>query len=269
MDATFDTIVASRPATFKAQAARSYKACSRDERPSLIATIESKKNEQICGIIAEIKKKSPSHGPFSITNVVERARVYDAAGVQGTSVLTEPSHFNGSFDDLQSVVNSTMVPVLCKDFVITRKQLELANQLGASAVLMIVKIRSSLSLIKSCLGLGMEPLLEIHDQEDLDTVAPIVKADPRVRLVGINNRDLATMEIDLGTSDRLIPEARDALGEDTIIISESGIETTSDVQRLVKAGADAILIGTMFMERPVQDVNALIQELRTVCVQGA
>jgi len=268
MHATIDTIIANRPATFKAQAARTYKACSRNERPSLIAAIEQKKNDQV-GIIAEIKKSSPSHGPFSSNNVVERARAYDAAGVQGISVLTEPSHFNGSFDDLQSVVNNTVVPVLCKDFVMTRKQLELANQLGASAVLMIVKIRASLPLIDACLDLGMEPLLEIHDQADLDIIVPILKADPRVRLVGINNRDLATMEIDLSTSDLLIPAARETLGDDAIIISESGIETTSDVQSLVSAGADAILIGTMFMERPVQNVEAAIHDVQAACVRGA
>lgn len=267
MHATIDAIVASRPATFKAQVARTYKACSRNERQSLIAAIERKKNDQV-GIIAEIKKSSPSHGPFSSTNVIKRARAYDAAGIQGISVLTEPSHFNGSFDDLQSVVNNTTVPVLCKDFIISRQQLELANQLGASAVLIIVKIRSSLTLIESCLDLGMEPLLEIHDQEDLDIIVPIVEADPRVRLVGINNRDLSTMKVDLSTSDRLIQEARNAIGEDAIIISESGIETSSDVKRLVKAGTDAILIGTMFMERPVQDVKAVIQDLQAACMRG-
>jgi indole-3-glycerol phosphate synthase len=267
MHATIDTIIASRPATFRLQAARTYKTYNREERLSLIAAIERMKTDQV-GIIAEIKKSSPSHGPFSSTNVVELARAYDAAGVQGISVLTEPSHFNGSFDDLQSVVNRTTVPVLCKDFVITRKQLELANQLGASAVLIIVKIRSSLSLIGACLDLGMEPLLEIHDQEDLDIIVPIVKNDPRLRLVGINNRDLATMEIDLDTSDRLIPAAREALGDDAIIISESGIETASDVQRLVSAGADAMLIGTMFMERPVQDVGATIKDVQAACKRG-
>jgi indole-3-glycerol phosphate synthase len=185
-------------------------------------------------------------------------RAYEAAGVHGISVLTEPQHFNGSFDDLAEAVAETTRPILCKDFIVTPGQLELALRLGAGSVLIIVKLKPSLALVGKCLDLCLEPLLEIHDEQDLNAIVPVVRGNPGLFIVGINNRDLATLRVNTSTTVKLAPLARELLGDEPVIISESGIESPADAKRLYMAGVDGFLIGTAFMNTPVDALEATI-----------
>ncbi len=217
------------------------------------------------GIIAELKRASPSHGTFGAGEILPRLHAYEAAGVDGISVLTEPQHFNGSFDELAEAVAETTRPILCKDFIVTPGQLELASRLGASAALIIVKLKPSLALASKCLDLGMEPLFEIHDEKDLDAIEPIVRMNPGQFIVGINNRDLSTLSVDTSTTAKLAPLARELLGDEPVIISESGIESPADARFLAKRGVDGFLIGTAFMNTPTDKLGATIKGFIDAC----
>jgi len=189
--------------------------------------------------------------------------------VQGLSILTEPTKFNGSFDDLHCAVESTALPILCKDFIVVSGQLDLASKIGANAALIIAKLDASLALAGKCLELGMEPVIEIHDEDDLAKIVTFVKRHPKKCIVGINNRDLATLEINIGTTTRMLPVAKKALGDNVIMISESGIESPSDARVLTKAGVDGFLIGTAFMKTPVPAIPGTIKEMLLACRRGA
>ncbi|MFX0099497.1 MAG: indole-3-glycerol phosphate synthase TrpC [Candidatus Hodarchaeota archaeon] len=262
MNTILDEIVESRLDNFKKQASTSL-LDSRGKKLSLIKQLTAIKGKRV-GIIAELKKASPSHGSFACDAIEPRLKAYDACGVQAISVLTEPSYFHGSFEDLSCAVNATSTPILCKDFIVSREQLELASKIGASVALIIVKIKESLALVDTCLDLGMEPLLEIHDEEDLDAIIPLVKSNPGLKLIGINNRNLSTLEVDLNTAIKLIPKVKNALGEDVFIISESGIKTNEDIRKVHVAGADAFLIGTQLMHQPIEDLPAVIGNLQGI-----
>ncbi|MBN2152104.1 MAG: indole-3-glycerol-phosphate synthase [Candidatus Lokiarchaeota archaeon] len=263
-------MLSSRPASFKEQVAK--RAPGRDEaarppkRRSLVASVRAARVGG-AGIIAELKRASPSHGPFDCepATIVPRLKAYEAAGVHGISILTEPQRFNGSFDDLACAVVETKTPVLCKDFVVTTGQLELAASLGASAALIIAKARQSLALVGRCLDLGLEPLLEIHDREDLDAIVPVVRQDPGRVIVGINNRDLSIMRVDMSTTAKLVPAARRLLGDEPVIICESGIESPADALSLAKVGVDGFLIGTAFMNTPLDKLETTIKHFVDAC----
>jgi indole-3-glycerol phosphate synthase len=255
MPSFLDTIAASRPATFREQVAkylaRSQPMSKPGFRQGLVASLRAARDRG-AGIIAELKRASPSHA-------------YEAAGVHGISVLTEPRHFNGSFDDLAEAVAETTRPVLCKDFIVTPGQLELASRLGASSVLIIVKLKPSLALVGKCLDLCLEPLLEIHDEQDLNAIVPVVLGNPGLFIVGINNRDLADLRVNTSTTVKLAPLARELLGDEPVIISESGIESAADAKRLTEAGVDGFLIGTAFMNTPIARLGATIKEFIDAC----
>ena len=233
-------------------------------RQGLVASLRAARNRG-AGIIAELKRASPSHGSFGTEDIAPRLHAYEAAGVSGISVLTEPRHFNGSFDDLEQAVIETTRPVLCKDFIVTSGQLELASRLGASAALIIVKSKPSLALVDKCLDLGLEPLFEIHDEKDLDAIVPIVSVNPSQFIIGINNRDLVSLRVDTSTTIKLAPIARELLGDEPLIISESGIESPADAKRLASAGVDGFLIGTTFMNTPVDKLGATIKGYIDAC----
>ncbi len=268
MPSFLDTIAASRPATFKNQAAeylaKHHPTSKPGKRRGLVASIRAARDSG-AGIIAELKRASPSHGTFVLDAIVPRLKAYEAAGVHGISILTEPQRFNGSFDDLAAGVDETLTPILCKDFIVTAGQLELAARIGASAALIIVKLKSSLALVGKCLDLGLEPFFEIHDERDLDAIAPIVRLNPNQFIVGINNRDLATLHVDTSTTVDLAPLARELLGNEPVIISESGIESPADARRLTEAGVDGFLIGTAFMNTPIDRLGATLKEFIDAC----
>ena len=177
-------------------------------------------------------------------DAVAQARAYEAAGADAISVLTEPTRFGGSLDDLRAVAAAVDLPVLRKDFIVDRGQVWEAAEAGAAAVLLIVAILSDdrlHDLLLECLDCGLDPLVEVHD---LDETRRACRAG--CTLVGINNRDLVTLEVDLATTEYLAP----ALGPCMFPVSESGISTPADACRVALAGARALLVGETLVRTP-------------------
>jgi indole-3-glycerol phosphate synthase len=211
------------------------------------------------GVIAEIKRRSPSKGSINPTiGAAEQARAYERGGAAAISVLTEPRHFGGSLGDLDDVRNAVRLPTLKKDFHIDPIQLVEARAMGASAALLIVRALSPdalLRMVESAGELGLEVLVEVRDEAELaralDTASPVI---------GVNSRNLETLVIDPTASERLlgqIPGGR-------IAVAESGIGERSDVERAARSGADAVLVGSMISAAadPAGAVQALTGVLR-------
>lgn len=192
-------------------------------------------------IIAEIKKASPVKGPL-VKNFdpISLAHCYAGNGASAISVLTNFDHFQGTIDHLQLVkktVSIDRIPVLRKDFIFDEYQIIESRAYGADAALLIVGMLTTDSLNK-LMDIGekyrIHLLVEVHDKQEL-----MIAIDAGARIIGINNRDLRTFETDLKTTERLAS----FIPTNSILVSESGIRTQSDIQRLRKAGADAVLIG--------------------------
>ncbi len=196
-------------------------------------------------IIAEIKRSSPSEGAIKESaDPTFIARQYEEAGAACLSVLTDKQFFGGSLDDLVSARTTVGLPVLRKDFTLERYHLLQASAHGADAVLLIVAALSDpelLDLMTHAKAMNLDVLVEVHDEEELDR-ALALDAD----LIGINNRNLKTMEVTLDTSLRLgkrIPPG-------VVAVSESGIRTRDDIARLQDVGFRAFLVGTSLMKQP-------------------
>ncbi|MCP5056138.1 MAG: indole-3-glycerol phosphate synthase TrpC [bacterium] len=206
-------------------------------------------------VIAEIKRRSPSKGEIRADfDPVEIARAYTAAGAAALSVLTDEHFFGGSLDIFRAVRAVTALPLLRKDFVIDAYQIDEARAAGADAVLLIVSAldRSALERLSVHAGkLGMDVLVEVHDEAELD-VAASIGAD----LIGVNNRNLRRFVTDLATTERLAPK----VPRDAVLVSESGIFGPEDVKRLAAAGADALLVGESLMRET--DVEGALLRLR-------
>jgi indole-3-glycerol phosphate synthase len=196
-------------------------------------------------LIAEFKRKSPSAGAIRPGATVEDVvRCYAAAGASCLSVLTDGPGFGGSLVDLESARIAVPLPVLRKEFVIDRYQVLEARAHGADAVLLIAECLDDCllrGLYREILDLGMTPLVELHDEENLPRVL-----DLGATLVGINNRNLKTMTTDLDTVLRL----RDRVPEECVLVAESGIKTRGDVERLEAAGIAAMLVGESLLTAP-------------------
>jgi len=189
-------------------------------------------------VIAEFKRRSPSMGPVgSEAHPVHVAQAYEVAGAAALSILTEDEFFAGSLDDLQQARAATLLPTLRKDFIVHSYQVYEASMAGADALLLIVGALSRGELVelhKTSLETGLEPLVEVHDAEELDRALEI-----GARLIGVNNRDLQTLEVRLETALELGPRIPD----DVVAVAESGIRSGEDLRRLRGAGFDAFLIG--------------------------
>lgn len=197
-------------------------------------------DESRTGIIAEFKRKSPSKGVINDTALVEEVTGAYAQHASGISVLTDYQFFGGSFTDLQKArINN--IPILRKDFMIDEYQVLEAKAFGADVVLLIAACLS-VSQVKQYAGLakrlGMEVLLEVHSEEEFGHLCE------EVDLVGINNRNLKTFEVDINTSLKLI----DKIPEDKLGITESGISNVSTIVTLHEAGFKGFLIGENFMK---------------------
>jgi len=205
-------------------------------------------------LIAEVKRASPSKGLLHPDlDPAQWARTYADSGAAAISVLTDQRFFQGSLDDLCLVRESVDVPVLRKDFVIEPYQVYEARAAGADLVLLIVAILSDhdlTTLYRLVRNLGMSALIEVHDEGEL---ARALAVGPRI--VGINNRDLHTFTVDLGTTERL----RALVPDDVILVSESGVHTRTDVERLAALGADAMLVGESLVK--AQDVGMHVRDL--------
>jgi len=200
------------------------------------------------GVIAEIKKASPSKGIIQLDfHPEQQAQAYVSAGVQAISVLTEEDFFQGSLQDLARVHSKVSLPLLRKDFVIEPGQLYEARLAGASAILLICALLDDKTLVEYLElseQLGLAALVEIHDLNELMRALAAGAA-----LIGINNRDLATFHVDLAVTERLaglIPAGR-------TIVAESGLMTPQDVARVYRAGAHAVLIGESLMRAAGSD----------------
>lgn len=188
-------------------------------------------------VIAEVKPTSPTTEGRRDDDPVALAQEMVAGGAAALSVLTEPDHFGGSPEALRRVRGAVSVPVLRKDFLLREAHLDVVS---ADVVLLIARFVDDLdSLVRAARERGMEPLVEVHSTTELERA---VAAGARV--VGINNRDLARLEVDLGTFERV---AR-AAPEELTLIAESGIGSSEEVTRMCRAGADGLLIGTAIMD---------------------
>ncbi len=195
-------------------------------------------------IIAEVKKSSPSLGLIRFVDVVEQARLYEMGGASAISVLTEDKYFNGSLNDLRAIKENVKVPVLRKDFIIDEVQIYESKIYGADLILLIVKILEYEKLydfIHISKELGITPLVEVFNMYEAEKA---LKAG--ADCIGINNRDLVTLRVDLKVSEGLLPELK-KLGVEKIVI-ESGIEGCEEIRRFYELGANIFLVGTSLMK---------------------
>ncbi|MGF1498694.1 MAG: indole-3-glycerol phosphate synthase TrpC [Elainellaceae cyanobacterium] len=201
-------------------------------------------------LIAEVKQASPSQGVIRADfDPVAIAQAYERGGATCISVLTDKKFFQGSFDFLRQIRAAVSLPLLCKDFLIYPYQMYQARACGADAVLLIAAILSDKDLryfIKIAQSLGLACLTEVHTLEELDRVLAIDSAT----LIGINNRNLETFAVDLDTTRHLLAARAGQMGDmPRLIVSESGLHTSADVQTVAQAGADAVLIGESLMRQ--------------------
>ena len=205
-------------------------------------------------LIAEVKKASPSKGIIRQDfDPVQIALAYEAAGASCLSVLTDEPFFQGSLDYLRQIRAAVNLPLLRKDFILDSYQLLEARAAGADAVLLIAECLDDCSLRKlhnETLDLGMTPLVEFYDPENLPRVLAA-----GVQLIGVNNRDLRTFVTDLGHTIRL----REKVPPDAVLVGESGIHTRADVLRLQEAGVDAMLVGESLMAQ--DNISAAVRIL--------
>lgn len=192
--------------------------------------------------ICEVKKASPSKGVIDKEfPYLDIAREYEAAGASAISCLTEPFYFQGADKYLSEISAAVNIPVLRKDFVVSEYMIYEAKTLGASAVLLICSLLGDSQLkeyIALTEALAMDALVEVHDEEEMKQA---VRAGAGI--IGVNNRNLKTFQVDMTNSIRL----KDMAPEDTIFVSESGIKTASDIRRLKEKDVDAVLIGEQLM----------------------
>ncbi len=214
-------------------------------------------NAQAPAVIAEIKRRSPSRGLIREDfDPVDLAQAYARGGAAALSVLTDESFFGGDLAYLRQVREATTLPILRKDFIVDGYQLDEARVAGADAVLLIVAALDSSELAElhgRGLELGLDVLVEVHNEEELERALAC-----GTRFVGVNNRDLATFDVDLAVTERLaaaLPQSQDRL-----LVAESGIHHNEDIARLQRAGAGAFLVGESLMRQA--DVALALDELR-------
>jgi indole-3-glycerol phosphate synthase len=212
------------------------------------------------GLIAEIKRASPSKGRFPVEiDVTEVAMSYCSSGADAISVLTDEPFFQGSLADLAATAAvahaaADAIPVLRKDFIVDEYQLLEARAHGADATLLIVGALTDdrlMALMRAAERVGIETLVEVHDEPEMQRAL-----EAGATLIGINNRDLRTFTVDLGVSERLAHMAPD----DVVLVGESGIFTSEDARRMRTAGMDALLVGESLIVAP--DRAAAIAQIK-------
>jgi indole-3-glycerol phosphate synthase len=217
-------------------------------------------------LIAEVKRASPSKGLIRPgLEVGPTVRAYEEAGARAVSVLTEEDHFHGSLDDLRAAAAGTGLPLLRKDFIVDTYQVQEARVFGASAVLLIASLLDDAelrSLAGLALDLGLDVLLEVHDELELARALAVDGA-----IIGVNNRDLRTFAVSLDTTVRLaglVPPGR-------LLVGESGIRSHDDVARLASCGVDGVLVGESILRGAEvgAGVRALMHPIPPVAVRPA
>jgi indole-3-glycerol phosphate synthase len=206
------------------------------------------------GLIAEVKKASPSAGVIQPDfDYLTIARTYEKGGANAISVLTDEKYFQGRLDYMTNIRSEVSIPVLRKDFIVHEAQIYEAVVAGADAILLIVAALDQPlleHLLETAHLLQLDVLMEVHDMPELERA---LATD--VKLLGVNNRNLKSFTVDLATTEQLAEEVPD----DIILVSESGIKSVEDAQRLADCGADALLVGQTLMqhERPLEMTRAL------------
>lgn len=205
-------------------------------------------------LIAEVKKASPSAGIIRADfDPVSIAKIYESHGAACISCLTDESYFQGSLEYLKQIRQQVSIPVLRKDFIIDSYQLLEARVAGADAVLLIAECLDDCNLRalhNEAIELGMTPLVEFYEPANLDRVLAA-----GARLIGVNNRNLHTFEVDLDHTLRM----KEIIPDECLLVGESGIKTHADVTRLQQAGVDAILVGETLMRQP--DIGQAVDTL--------
>ena len=205
-------------------------------------------------VIAECKRRSPSKGVLAPEyDPVAIARLYERGGAAAISVLTEPTFFDGTLDHLAAVRRSVALPLLRKDFIVDEYQLFEARASGADAVLLIVAALEQADLVRlqaRAWELGLATLVEVHDEQELARAS-----DSGARVIGVNNRNLRTLQVDVDASFRLAP----MIPKGAVGVSESGLRSRTDLEQLADAGYKAFLIGERFMTDP--DPAKAVREL--------
>ena len=214
--------------------------------------------EDKSGVIAEIKRKSPSKGMINKHVSVEKTSIgYMQAGASGLSILTDKDYFGGSSEDLKVARSFNFCPILRKDFIIDEYQIIEAKSLGADVILLIAAILEKNEIEKFgslAQSLGMEVLLEVHNKEELEN-----SLSDKVNLIGVNNRNLKTFETDIQTSKDLA----EAIPNDFVKVAESGLHTPEVVRDLKTYGYEGFLIGERFMQsgRPERAAKEFISQI--------
>lgn len=206
------------------------------------------------GVVAEVKRSSPSKGALAaIDDPAVLAQAYERGGARCISVLTEQQRFGGSLDDLAAVRAAVDIPVLRKDFIVTSYQLWEARAYGADMALLIVAAleQSALvSLVERAESIGLLPLVEVHDAVEVQRAV-----DAGAKVIGVNARDLRTLQVDQGVFARVAP----SIPETIVRIAESGVRNAQDLLAYAAAGADAVLVGEALVTHA--DPAAAVQEL--------
>ncbi|MEM7145557.1 MAG: indole-3-glycerol phosphate synthase TrpC [Verrucomicrobiota bacterium] len=233
-----------------------YAAAERNDFRSFFNALKREHEEEPLSLIAEVKKASPSAGVIAENfDPVTIAKAYAAGGANAISVLTDEKYFQGSLAYLSQIKNAVDIPVLRKDFIIHEVQIYEAVVSGADAILLIVAALEQdqyLALLEKAQTFQLDVLVEVHDREELDRAL-----DSDAQIIGVNNRNLKTFEVDLQTTENLSEE----IPNDFVFVSESGIKTAGDARLVKSCGADAILVGETLMR--ADDIESTIQELRS------
>ncbi|XP_009777468.1 indole-3-glycerol phosphate synthase, chloroplastic-like [Nicotiana sylvestris] len=214
------------------------------------------------GLIAEVKKASPSRGLLREDfNPVKIAKAYEKGGAACLSVLTDEKYFQGSFENLEAIRNAGVeCPLLCKEFVVDAWQIYYARIKGADAILLIAAVLPDLDIMymtKICKLLGLTALVEVHDEREMDRVLGI----DGIELIGINNRDLGTFKVDISNTKNLLEGERGKRihEEGIIVVGESGLFTPADVAYVQEAGVKAVLVGESLVKQmdPAKGISEL------------
>jgi indole-3-glycerol phosphate synthase len=207
-------------------------------------------------IISEFKRSSPSKGEINASlDPVEQASSYVKYGASAVSVLTDQRFFKGSISDLKAIRNAIDAPILCKDFIIDAVQIDVAKNAGADIILLIVAAMDEEKLVdlyQYATNQQLEVLMEVHSEDELK-----IALKTGAKIIGVNNRNLKTFEVDLSVTEKLAPIVKES---GAYLISESGIKTLEDVKRVVKAGANGVLVGEMLMR--TEDLPGTLQEMK-------
>lgn len=229
-----------------------YAALERNEFKSLASAINVGSDR--LGLIAEVKKASPSAGIIAEDfDPVSQAKKYADAGASAISVLTDEKYFKGKLEYLTQIQHAVEVPVLRKDFIIHESQIYEASVAGADAILLIVAALSQddLERLFDCANTyQLEVLMEVHDLAELERAL-----ETDVKIIGVNNRNLKTFEVDLKNTELISEE----VPEDILFVSESGIKTPQDASLVASWGADAVLVGETLMR--ADDVASTVKEI--------